>query len=295
MRRESSRSSLNLRPRRAISAPTTPSRCNDFSSHNPNILREMMISSTPSSSDTVYINLDDIKRRLTNLRAKSNLPLRELIGEDSEDFQHLLQKTQMLYDTEAYPTYYSEIRSIFGDVNDVTPGTVGAYFGGCLASTNLPDKKCSVICAGSIPQPRGDNETATSDFCQYTVILATPEETPTGETLVFRKINDGEDKNTGIIYVNDKFTGFTAGEKEKLKQFGIPNFKVYRYSKDGRSYTDLTNGTGSIEDLPDRVNLLQTTPTTQTSSANTWIIILIVIFIIVALLIGWKIWKSRAM
>ena len=131
-----------------------------------------------------------------------------------------------------------------------------------------------------------------SESCAYTVILATP----TADGYTFTPINEGDNHDLLIVFLRSddhKFAGFNEGEKRQLATYGANQVKIYRYSADGQNYTDVSNGTLQLQELPTRVDIIPNPTTTSTSgSGSTLLIILLVVLVIIALFVGWRIWST---
>lgn len=243
-----------------------------------------------NTADVITVNLDDIRARLHRLHHYAHQQISSLPGSAKEDHNALVQYMKLLYDTDAYKIYHDEVRHTFGDLTHVQPGTVGAYFIGCVLSSSV-DKLpgCSVICAGSMPLPR-QNNTPNDSFCPHSVVIALP----SGNGYEFKTLHEGENKNNLIVYISSKsnFTGFSDEEKAQLAKYGASNITVRRYLPDGKTYVDLNNGVSRIDQLPSRVDVI-TSPTPSASNGSLMIILLIIL-VIIAVFIGWRIWSSKS-
>lgn len=178
---------------------------------------------TNHDNKTLAINLEDIKSRLDDLLLQANVPPETLTGKSLEDLKVLIQYMQKLHGTTSYNVYLDEIRKRFSNIN-IIPGTVGAYFGGCLKT---PENPCSVTCAGSISP---DDKT-----CPATVFYLTA--SPKGRILKLLQLspNNKTGLQSGVIVYIDSaiqnFTDFTPDELNKLKFYGFNNSaKVYMLS-----------------------------------------------------------------
>ncbi len=100
-------------------------------------------------SDVISLNIDDIRKKLDDLVSYSNIHIDNMNNQVSQDFRALLKYMNLLHGTDSYPILLQEIRSRFEKIqlDNIRPGTVGAYFAGCL---KIPKNPCSVKCAGSI-------------------------------------------------------------------------------------------------------------------------------------------------
>ena len=248
------------------------------------------------NNQVIEIDLEDIRARLDRLRPLASTPIRLLSGDAKDDYTSLVNVTRLLYPTDSYDTYRQEVNSRFGDLTEIIPGTIGAYFAGCLLPTSWSGREstqnpvCSAICAGSMPARGEDLENPES--CAYTVILATP----TADGYTFTPINQGENHDLLIVFLRSddhRFAGFNESEKQQLATYGAHHVKIYRYSADGRNYTDVSNGMIQLQELPTRVDIIPNpTASSKVGSGNTLLIILLVILVIIALFVGWRIWAT---
>lgn len=240
-----------------------------------------------SIDDSIAINLDDIRDRLDRLRSLAHAETKRLTGLALEDYRTLVRYTQLLYDTEAYPAYHQEVVKRFGDLKkeEIIAGSVAGYFAGCLAKTSLDNPSCSIICAGQMPLPQNNQE----PFCPSTVVMALKNK---GQ-YEFKTIYSGKPTSDLLIYIDSKsgsFTGFNQKEKEILKEYGAEKIRIYRYEKDGKTYTNITNGSTRLSELPTRADVISNE--TDTSSNNLMIVLLIFLILLI-LFIGWRIWASN--
>lgn len=242
------------------------------------------------TTEVVHINMDDIETKLARLRPLADREIRSLSGEPLSDYRELVQYAKVLYDTDLYGDFHRTVTNHFGDLREIKPGTLGAYFAGCLSqmkfgvNINVSDN-CSVICAGQMPLPKSED----TMFCPSTVLMALNDGHGGYD---FHTLHEGSGGDL-LIYVDTKngsFTGFSEAEKEKLKKYGADKIKIYRHSSDGRTSTELTNGGLNLQELPSRVNV--TTNGGSSQNTNTLMIVLAIFLILVALFIGWKIWSN---
>lgn len=286
--------------------------------------RNIIVTKGSDGSEVININIDDIQNRLRRLRSISESSIKDLNGNNLDDFRALVRYTQLLYDTPAYKIMYDQVRQIFGNLpkNSIKPGTIAAYFGGCLIQStfnNMPG--CSVICAGSMPSPIDDSITdnqskpieehisrvpepngvtgptgatgsniditGTGPFCRYTVIWAIYD----GTNYQFTTLHDMPNKEDLIIFVdtNGTFPGFSDEEKNAINRLGPGQKRVniVRYSQDSQNYTELFGGFRSLDQIPSRVTIEQNYQ--ETPSSKNLMIILLILLVLVAIFIGWRI------
>jgi hypothetical protein len=256
---------------------------------------ETTYSTTWDQQEMIEIDLDEIRARLDRLRTLAHVETRRLSGLALDDYRTLVRYTQLLFDTDAYQTYHDEVVQRFGDLKngDIVAGTVAGYFAGCLAKTSSPDPSfqpaCSIICAGQMPLPQKDDE----PFCPSTVMMAIRNK----EGYEFKTIYNGSPNNDLLIYIDSKsgpFTGFNEQEKKILEEHGATKIRIYRYEKDGKTYTNITNGSAQLNELPSRADVLDNIDNENpVQRSNTGLMIVLLIFLILVIIfIGWRIWAS---
>jgi hypothetical protein len=241
--------------------------------------------------DPINIDINDITERLNRLRKISDKSLRNLSTSEASDFRKMIQYTQLLFDTDEYRMYYQKVLSIFGDLNTVTPGTVGAYFVGCSIPNGTKDVPgCSVVCAGSIPPPRG-SEINGKPFkrCDYSVFWLTRD----GDKYNLTTLYETSNHENVIVYVDsnsiigNSFTGFSEDEKERLSNYGCRNVNVIKYSEDGKEYRQLLpNGFVEISQAPSRIDIIENETSPKTNKGA--VIILLIILLLIVTFVGWK-------
>lgn len=258
--------------------------------------------STESVSDLNF-DINDVRARLNRLRPLAGTPIRRLSGQSADDFRTLIRYTQRLYGDDAYRVYYDEVRKRFGDVSSVEPGTVGAYFAGCMLPTSFGNKPgCSVICAGSMPPPPNQGPQGPQgqfNFCEYSVILANYD----GHKYQFTTLHDSPNKDNLVIFLDGNvgkgksFPGFNDEEKELLRRYGAKHVNMVKYSRDGKNYDEVLGGFVRLDQAPSRVDVYPsgndpTSTTTGSSSNSGLLIVLLIILILVVIFIGWRISHS---
>jgi hypothetical protein len=263
----------------------------------------IVVSKGPGDTGETNITLDDTRARLHRLRSVANTPIRSLTGADLDDFRTLVSNTKLLYGTDAYKILHDEYSRVFGDVSPILPGTVGAYFAGCLIKTSFSEMPgCSVICAGSAPLPPTEPsngsqpsvppvdtacgpQTDLGSFCQYSVVWGLFD----GQRYDFTTLHDTDNKDDVIVFVNSakpSFQGFSDDEKELLRKFGAKRINVIRYSADSKHYHELLGGFVDLNSVPSRVDVVSNY---QEMSSNNILIILLIVLVLIVIFIGWRI------
>ncbi len=226
------------RPR--YSAPTTDININSENSES------IVMKGDGEPIDRSIEELDTI---LTDLRKNANVNIKDLNGTLQQRYRQAVAYVSMLYDTDYYPALSEVVSRKFGDIETFQPGTVGAYFGGCLVQRPIRGVSpgCTPTCAGSAPP--SDEHAARTGWspCEQNVVLATMID----GRYNFSRLNTIDDRKDAILYIDQPtFTGFTAGEKRKLSQLGIDEVLILSYQDN--QYKELLQLT-HVGRIPDRV------------------------------------------
>lgn len=166
--------------------------------------------------------IDDV---LANMKRHSEYHIRDIRGELKKQYNMIVRLVDLLYDTDGYRHLYNLVKKHFGEVDNAKPGTLCAYFAGCLISShqNRGDK-CDVLCAGSLPLPKS----LAKGKCGETVILCSYDQK--SRRYHFRVLSANNNKPEAIIYMDsgnpDTFRGFTKHEKDRLRGMGIKKVSV---------------------------------------------------------------------
>lgn len=241
-------------------------------------------------TDVLTVNLNDVRTRLQRLYAKANVPIRNLEGQDKDDFMKLHQQARLLYNTPDFKAFHDEVKRVFGNVNNVAPGTVGAYFNGVyIAAQNSADPGCSILAAGSLPPPKDEVLANGKPFeqCKFTVMWAIYD----GQKYQFINVKEVPNKDNVIIYVenprSNNLVGFSDKEKEQLAKYGVKNVDVMSYSQNGKAAKELLGGFVPLDQLPNRDSVVSNYQ--QTGSSGYWLgIILLIVLILIVIWIGWR-------
>lgn len=228
-------------------------------------------------------------------RDRKDLKIKKLTGADKEDFNLAVSYVHLLYGTSYYSHLYDRVRKYFEKVTSVKPGTVGAYFAGCLVTvkedSNTSNSSSSIIpgcaigCAGSMPLPRDEEGWS---FCDKAVILA--EKGKDGYIFsVVKPANSSEEMDPAYLFVESKslhdFHGFSKEEKDQIRAFGCNKVKLVGYGND-LTYSDLYTEPKSISDIKHRHVYSH-----KKEENNTWKIlgiILIILLLLILCFLGYK-------
>lgn len=207
------------------------------------------------------LNLTDMQFRLQALKSHKDVFIHELLTQPqghpvADNFRYCEEFIGGQYPTECYPLLHDLIRSEWKDVaakHDIIPGTVGAFFTGCIAKVSgfNDNPGCTPICAGSVRHPRD------TDGCKYCTTLVLlyirrGQNTPGDMPFMFLSLNRPESPKKAYIFVSQQsgFTGFTPDDKTTLKGMGVEEAKVVRYTQDGRGYKGSDGPYVPVDGLP---------------------------------------------
>lgn len=171
------------------------------------------------------VDWDNIRRDLKMVYSIKEKEIRELEGVDEGLFKRLVTNVKTLYSSpDEYDRFHKIVTETFADHKTLVPGTVGAYFAGCLVSSNVNPKGCSQFCAGAMPLSR---ETAgENSFCEYPIFLASS----SSGRMMITQMNQVDDMTKAIVYVNAKtveqFEGFSTNEIQAFQAQGIETVKL---------------------------------------------------------------------
>lgn len=231
------------------------------------------------------------------MKINANTPIADLMGQEETVFKRLIGVVREMYDI---PDEYNQLQEVvnaeFGSQRGIVPGTVGAYFGGCIANQDISPRGCSAICAGSIPL--GFETENLTTHCGHPVFLTSFD---ANGGYVFTQMNQAEDETErAIIYVNnesiDKFEGFSSSEKQTLAARGIEKVQLMKYVRGTNQSVNLSDWL-DVDQVKDRLERITLSLNGSDVSINTddakvkeenagrsfgfWVIIIIFIIIIV--------------
>lgn len=234
------------------------------------------------TNDSFQLHRDTLRESLHELKRDAQTPVRQLNPQQTASFNSIVEALRLLYASQAlYDLVLLDIRNIFGDVTNVKPGTVGAFFVGCFTDDKFPGPLgCSPKCASSLRPTEG---TPGYNTCDDLVLIYSQQH--------FSSLNNKQSKHV-YIYVDDvNFNGFTKDNIVQLKDAGIENASLIFGNSDG-SYREVTSAV-PINNLPTSSNTNgnnngngggSNEPVDQ-NNVNTAVVFGIIIFIIVILLL----------
>jgi hypothetical protein len=217
------------------------------------------------------LNIDNVKSTLVELRKYSSRTTSALEGELNDKFKFMVGIISMTYDSGIYSSIYELIQDIFGVGCSTVPGTIGAYFSGCLIQTNSREpQNCSAVCAGSLPPPPN---TQGWNFCSERVFLYDGY----GR---FKTLNKNNKSNKAYIHLDGglKFVGFSKKEIRYLKYQGILHVKLISYTDHGKSYEEVTTKFVLLNELPKTKEEYEK----ENSNGWQWLVAIIILLILIA-------------
>lgn len=238
-------------------------------------------SSARQTSHTFTMSPPQEVNALTALRDAWDTPIAELAGSQKTQFWEVFGQVRALYnDPENYSSLYEDIRTKFianEPGRTITPGTVGAYFGGCLVNSN----GCSAVCAGSAPLPQNHQ------FCDSHVFFA-----DFNNGFTFRRVYTAPDVvERTIIYVKannmDEFQGFTQAEKAALEEYSVR--EVLIMNQHSSNETPRVIGGNDYVPLAEVKARAGTTRAVATTGYSGWAIFGLIVIIIIICVVIWLI------
>jgi len=216
-----------------------------------------------------------------------DVPIKQLKGNNREDFNLMVSYVHLLYGTNYYKRLFRKVKKYFGDMQYIKPGTVGSYFGGCLTESTFGKEDrpgCSVACAGSVPLPKDEEGWS---FCDKAVILAeslggSKSNSFKGYTFtVLKEQEEDLDMDPCYVFVDcldlHDSPGFDNGEMDKLDKLGCRKIILVGYDSDGLSYSELYNHPIDIYEVKFRAKGKKDK---NTSTATALAFTLVVLFIL---------------
>lgn len=106
------------------------------------------------STDAIKIHKDDIELTITKLRDNHDIELSNLTKDLEIEVKKLRGWAENFLNTETYEDFYRIIIKHFSDLDNIIPGTIGAFCYGCNDTESFKGvKSCAAMCIGSIPPP----------------------------------------------------------------------------------------------------------------------------------------------
>lgn len=253
-------------------------------SYTESYVEDESIEITPKGhKNKIVIDLSEIEKLCKKFKTKTELKIKELSNQDNEDFKTIVAYTEMIHDTEYYSDFYEKVRNVFKNVKSVVPGTIGAYFAGCLVTTQNGEVNpgCSATCAGSMPLPKDEEGWS---FCDKAVILA--EKIANKHNFNVVKPADSEsDLDPAYVFIEssslDTFSGFTKTEKDDLRAMGCEKVHLIGYDTHGSQSYDLYGEPKYVNEIKHK-HVYK--PHKKKKEKSNWVIgVIVIILILLAL------------
>ena len=278
-------------------------------------------SETESRSDSVDMSDEIVEKGHKNIlkvdvakfeelcrkfKEKKDMKIKNLLHEDKTDFDTMVQYVHLLYGTSYYSHLFEKVKKHFGHINSVKPGTIGAYFAGCLINNNNSDLSmgCTLGCAGSMPLPKDEEGWS---FCDKAVIMAEKGENDGYIFSVVKPAESQEDYDPAYVFVESgsmtEFSGFDKAEKANLKALGCKKVKLIGYSDD-MSYSELSEESVSVDEIKCRKEKKEGRGKSEKGDIshkkgkeddNGWFIFAVIIFIILLFIFLFLLYKYYRM
>jgi hypothetical protein len=226
---------------------------------------------------------------LLDLKYQANVQVKDLHDDYTESFRGVVDALKLLYTVPSlYAIATEDIKKVFGDVKNIRPGSIGAFFIGCfnVDDSNLP-LGCNPKCVSALPPAEG---TVGYSNCEDLVLMYSDGQ--------FSALNEKSSPHA-YIYVDGKFDGFTEADKNKLKNQAHIDKVTLIFGDATGNYTEIStpisvddlkvtdNPSQSLQVQQNSVTPAETTDNTSNNSSKgvavafTIIIILIIVLLIV--------------
>ena len=211
-------------------------------------------------------SLASILPYLNNLHGNAHHSIDSLSPDLKKQYEAVTSFVCSAHGTSDYKAFMNHVKDGFSHISSPVPGTVGAYFVGCLIPNSLdPLRRCGLLCSQALP--REDEKS-----CMYSVYLLAKDDN--GVWALTKISSSDSDENILLYYdANDTFPGLTTSQVQYLKSQGVQNVNVINY--EGINYTE-----SSFVPLDE----IQTIPDSSSSAFDTDVLVLIIIIIIIILL-----------
>jgi hypothetical protein len=226
--------------------------------------------------ETFQLHRATLLERLHEFSNLGHLSIHHLNEDHTEAFADIAGAITKLYGTEAlYDLIHDDIKHAFHikDHHDLIPGTVAAYFVGCMDDSNFPGGVgCDPKCAGSIPADINQKP------CDDLVLLYSDH--------TFTSLNDVTSNHAYIYIEGNTFDGFTRDSIQQLHDEGVTSVTLIFGNPNG-SYREIS------EDIPVEQLQVNNTQNTETTSNTTAVCILFLLIIIVILVLLYVFYRTH--
>ena len=246
---------------------------------------------TKGGKKVFKVDIGHFDKLCKKFKDKCDIRLKNLHGRDREDFNLMVSYVHLLYGTSYYEHLHKKVKKHFGDLDRVKPGTVGGYFGGCLASTSFKGQSgCSVACAGSVPLPKDEEGWS---FCDKAVIFAEYNNKGGYNFSILKQPDKQSDMDPCYLFVECEdlhdFLGFSKEEKEELKKLGAKNVHLIGCDEDGTKYLDLYGDSCSLGNIKHRKYHKNDS---NNSGLGLALVLIIIFLLLIVLFFGWRFWNK---
>jgi len=246
---------------------------------------------TKGGKKVFKVDIGHFDKLCRKFQDKSDLRIKNLTGRDKEDFKLMVSYVRLLYGTNYYEHLYNKVEKYFGKIENVKPGTVGGYFGGCLVTSSFGDQPgCSAICAGSVPRPKDDEGWS---FCDKAVIFAEKNGNRGYTFNVLKEAESAEEMDPCYVFVEytnlNDFEGFSKKEKDELEKLGVHEMYLIGCDENGSNYVNLYGDICKLSDVKHRKNKHYKS---DASSLGLALILIVIFLLLIVLFFGWRFWDK---
>lgn len=175
------------------------------------------------SSAALEVDRDEIERLIAQLRQHHSMRLKGAPEDLQTQVKKLRDWAERFSGFETYDDFYRIIIKHFGDLDEIQPGTIGAFCFGCQIGKSLPNpstRACSATCLGSIPAPDMPHWIN----CECNVFLLSQEKDGSHHWKTLQTVSKSR-----VAYIF--LLGDLQGEikTEELEARGIVRYYLYQY------------------------------------------------------------------
>lgn len=164
----------------------------------------------------VTLNFRKLKDQIAELAPHRNTLIKDLPAPLQEKISMIGKVFGLMYASSFYPNLVGSVRSHFGDVSEVKPGTVGGFFYGCFVPNGYSGPiHCSTECSGSIQPPNVQGW----ETCNDSVFVLT-------EQGILESRNMTDSKKAILHVMTPAFNGLTQSQIAEIRQRGIERMDI---------------------------------------------------------------------